>query len=90
MDQQAINEIISHKHSGVVFSNDCNWHEHIDYVKTKAWFRINIMRELKFQFDRKSFERIYISYIRSLLEYANVFLDNCTQYESNELEKNPE
>ena len=87
MDQQAINEVTSHKHLGLIFSNDCNWHEHIDYVKTKAWFRINIMRKLKFQLDRKSLETIYISFIRPLLEYANVVWDNCTQYESNELEK---
>ena len=87
MDQQAINEVTSHKHLGLIFSNDCNWHEHIDYVKTKAWFRINIMRKLKFQLDRKSLETIYILFIRPLLEYANVVWDNCTQYESSELEK---
>ena len=87
MDQQAINEVTSHKHLGLIFSNDCNWHEHIDYVKTKAWFRINIMRKLKFQLDRKSLETIYISFVRPLLEYADVVWDNCTQYESNELEK---
>ena len=75
MAQQVINEITSHKHLGLVFSmfsNDCNWHEHIDYIKTKAWFRINIMRKLTFQLDRKSLETIYISFIRPLLEYANV------------------
>ena len=69
MDEQAINEVTSHKHLGLIFSNDCNWHEHIDYVKTKSWFRINIMRKLKFQLDRKSLETIYISFIRPLLEY---------------------
>ena len=87
MAQQVINEVTSHKHLGLVFSNDCNWHEHIDYIKTKAWFRINIMRKLKFLLDRKSLETIYISFIRPLLEYANVVWDNCTQYESDELEK---
>ena len=60
MAQQVINEVTSHKHLGLVFSNDCNWHEHIDYIKTKARFRINIMRKLKFQLDRKSLETIFI------------------------------
>ena len=87
MDQQVINEVTSHKHLGLIFSNDCNWHEHIDYIKSKAWSRINIMRKLKFQLDRKSLETIYISFIRPLLEYANVVWANCTQYESEELEK---
>lgn len=87
MDQQAITEVNTHKHLGLVFSNDCNWHEHINYITTKAWFRINIMRKLKFNDERKSREIIYISFIRPLLECANVVWDNCTQYESDELEK---
>ena len=45
------------------------------------------MRKLKFQLDRKLLEIIYTSFIRPLLEYSNVVLDNCTQYESDDLEK---
>ena len=45
------------------------------------------MRRLKFQLDRKSLQTIYISFIRPLLEYADVVWDNCTQQEANELEK---
>ena len=41
----------------------------------------------KFQLDRKSLEIIYTSFIRPLLEYSNAVWDNCTQYESNDLEK---
>ena len=88
MNHQAINEVSSHKHLGLIFSNDCNWHEHIEYIKTKAWFRINIMRRLKFKLDRKSLEIKYMSFIRPLLEYASVVWDNCAEYESEELEKN--
>ena len=45
------------------------------------------MRKLKFQLDRKSLEIIYTSFIRPLFEYSNVVWDNCTQYESKDLEK---
>ena len=45
------------------------------------------MRKLKFQLNRKSLQIIYFSFIRPLLEYADVVLDNCTQYEANELKK---
>ena len=89
MAQLNINESTSHKHLGLIFSDDGSWHEHIDHVKAKSWFRLNVMRKLKFQLDRKSLEIIYTSFIRPLLEYSNVVLDNCTQYESNDLEKNP-
>ena len=46
------------------------------------------MRKLKFQPDRKYLKTIYFSFIRPLLEYADVLWNNCTQYESNKLDKN--
>ena len=61
--------------------------EHINYITSKAWTRINVMRKFKFTLDRQSLEKIYVSFIRPLLEYADVVLDNCTKYEVNALEK---
>ena len=58
MKQTEIEELTSHKHLGFVFSNDCTWHEHLDYIKCKAWARINIMRKLKFKLDRRSLQTI--------------------------------
>ena len=58
LDQQ-IKEVESHKHLGVTLSNDCSWQKHIDYIKEEAWTRINIMRRLKYDLDRKSLETIY-------------------------------
>ena len=87
MDNQIIEEVSSHKHLGIFLSNDCSWHKHIDYVKEKAWVRINVMRRLKFRLNRKSLETIYFSFIRPLLEYADVIWDNCTYYEKLELDK---
>ena len=37
--------------------------------------------------DRKSLERIYIAFVRPILEYADVVWDNCTQQEKHEIEK---
>ena len=82
-----IEEVECHKHLGVFLSNDCSWHQHMVYLKEKAWCRINIMRKLKFKLDRKSLETIYIAFIRPLLEYADVIWDNCSQFEKDELEK---
>ena len=45
------------------------------------------MRKLKFELDRKSLEIIYFTFIRPLLEYANVVWNNCKQYEKLELDK---
>ena len=37
------------------------------------------MRRLIYDLERKSLETIYKSFIRLLIEYANVIWDNCTQ-----------
>ena len=87
MNQQDIITVESHKHLGLTFTNDLSWHEHLNNIKTKAWYHINVMRKLKFQLYRKLLQIIYFSFIRPLLEFADVVWDNCTQYEANELEK---
>ena len=77
LNQQII-EVDAHKHLGLIVSKDCSWHEHI--ISEKAWTRMNIMHKLKFEFDRKFLETIYIVFIQPLLEY-DVICDNCTQYQ---------
>ena len=48
---------------------------------------MNVMRRLKCCLDRKSLETIYLTFIRPMLEYADVVWDNCTNYENQELDK---
>lgn len=45
------------------------------------------MRKLKFTLDRKTLEIIYTSFIRPVLEYADVVWGNCNQQEKNQLDK---
>ena len=71
MLNEDISEVETHKHLGVLLSKDGTWHNHINYIKNKAWQRINIMRKLKYTLDRKSVEIVYASFIRPILEYAN-------------------
>ena len=87
MQEVQIAEVSSHKHLGLVLSNDCTWHQHIDYITKKAWNRINIMRKLKFKLDRSSLEIIFTTFVRPLLEYGDIVWDNCTQFEKQEIEK---
>ena len=87
MDHRIVNDVITHKHLGVIFSNDCTWYDHLEYVKSKAWSPINVMRTLKFKLDKKSLEMVHFSFIIPLLEYADIVWDNCTQSEASELEK---
>ena len=43
-----MNIISDHKHLGLLLSGNGTWQSHIEYMKAKAWTRINIMRKLKF------------------------------------------
>ena len=87
MLNQEIKEVQFHKHLGVYFSKYCSRHKHIAYIKDRAWTRINLMRKCKYDLNRKALENIYISFIRPVLEYADVIWDNCTQQEKRDLEK---
>ena len=87
MNNTQIKNVNSHKHLGLILNKSCSWHEHIEDLSSKAWRRVNILRKLKYQLDRKTLQITYFSFIRPILEYADIVWDNCTQYEKNELEK---
>ena len=78
MDNVAIKDVDHHRHLGITFSSDLNGHNHITEITAKAWQRLNILRAFKFKFDRKSLERMYMSFIRPTLEYSGVVWDSCT------------
>ena len=84
MNNDHITEVDNHKHLGVVFENTYTWHLHINMIISKAWQSIYTMRKLKFLLDRQSLQAIYISFIRPILEYADVVWTNCTKYEEDE------
>ena len=48
---------------------------------------MNLLRSLKFTLDRKSLQQIYFTFIRPVLEYADLVWDNCTEQQSELLEK---
>lgn len=86
IDNTPITEVSDHRHLGITFSNDYSLDIHIVKITTTAWQRINIFRAFKFKLDRKSLERMYISFIRPILEYSGAIWDNCSNEDSKLLE----
>ena len=76
MDSNDISTVSEHKHLGLVISNNWSREKHIDMITGKAYKRINILRKFKFILDRKSLEKMYFTFVRPLLEYADVIWDN--------------
>ena len=71
MNNTMLTETDTHRHLGLTLSNTCTWSEHIQTITTKAWARLNLLRTLKFRVSRKSLEKMYISFVRPLLEYCD-------------------
>ena len=76
MDNNDIATVSDHKHLGLVISDNGSWEKHIDMITEKTYKRINILRKKLFILDQKSLEKIYFTFVRPLLEYANVIWDN--------------
>jgi hypothetical protein len=86
IDTTIISTVTEHKHLELQLSDDGNWNKHIDMITKNAFSRVNIFRKFKFILDRKTLETIYITFIRPLLEYADVVWDTKTQILINKLE----
>ena len=75
-----------HTHLGLTLSSDATWDEHIRRIYEKAAARLNLLRMLKYDLDRRSLLRFYTSYIRPTLEYADIVWDNISQQNAQLLE----
>ena len=85
MNNTPIDTTASHKHLGLTFSNKRSWNEHINNITKTAYSRLNMLRALKFKVNRNAL-KIYISFIRPLLEYSDSVWDNASTESKNQLE----
>lgn len=86
MGQTFIEEVTHHKHLGVTFSSDLSWTAHINDICTKAWRRMGSLRKYKFLLDRSSLQKMYVTFLRPLLEYSDILFDSCTQDNKRKIE----
>ena len=82
-----VQEVENHKHLGLIFQSNCQWDIHINSIIKKASPLINCLRSIKYRLSRKSLEIIYKSFILPIFDYCGHIWDNCTQEQSNLLEK---
>jgi hypothetical protein len=81
-----IKEVESHKHLGITLQSNGKWSAQIRETKSKAQKRVDILRGYMYKLDRDSLEKLYLTYIRPILEYSDVVWDNCTLREKQDLE----
>ena len=87
MNDTPVREVESHKHLGLTFNSNGTWDTHIETIISKASKRIGLLRKIKFKIDRFSLQKIYFSFIRPILEYADVIWDGCNQLMKARLER---
>ena len=76
-----------HKHLGLTFQSNGKWTEHINSLIKSASKLIGMLRKIKYLLKRESLATLYISFIRPILEYASEVWDNCSNTDSDRLEK---
>jgi hypothetical protein len=72
LNNQQIARVKHHKHLGVYLSDNLSWKKHVEETAKKANRCLGILRPLKFILDRASLETLYNSFIRPILEYADI------------------
>ena len=87
LDDTEISPVACHKHLGVTLSSNCKWTLHIDTVVEKVSKQIAVLRKLKYTLSRQFLEKIYLTFIRPLLEYSCELWDSCSKTDSDRLEK---
>ena len=77
----------SHKHLGVNFSSNAKWDTQIDFIIDKCAKMIGILRKLKIKISRRCLNQMFLSFVKPILEYADVVLDSCSNDNANRIEK---
>jgi hypothetical protein len=79
--------VVNHKHLGVTISSNCKWHCHIQNILKSTPGQLSMLRKFKIKLNRENLEKIYLTYITPLLEYACELWDGCTILDLNKIEQ---
>ena len=81
-----IRDTTTHTHLGVVLQSNSKWNNHIQIMTEKNYKKIDILRHLKYKFDRRTLELLYMTFIRPALEYGSSVWTNITKDQQKEIE----
>ncbi|KAL1448108.1 hypothetical protein WDU94_013874 [Cyamophila willieti] len=77
-----------YKDLGITFESNLNSKSHILEIKKKAYRQLGmVIRHSKYIQDPDAIKLLYISYVRSVLEYGSIVWNPSTKVDSKELEK---
>ena len=74
-NQTNVNRTSSQKHLGLILDEKLDFKEHVKALIDKASKGISVLMKLRYQIPRHSLVSLYKSFIRSIIEYADVIYD---------------
>lgn len=87
IDSHILQSVSQYKYLGIIISSDLRWNLHIDFIAHKAMKKLWSLRHSLRQATSDIKLTAYKTYVRSLLEYADVVWDPHTASNINKLEK---
>ena len=67
-----IANVSSHKHVGLWITHNLKWDHHINSLVQKCSTLLGLLKPLKFKLNRAVIEKIFLSYIRPIMEYGDL------------------
>ena len=82
-----IREVFTHCHLGLHLQRDLKWSTQIESILVKAEERLKILRYHRYNFNAKTLQNMYISYIRPKVEYSSAVWLGITKRDQERLEE---
>jgi hypothetical protein len=86
LNNVSIKQVLCYKHLGLIFNDKMTWSDHIDDICKRSNKCLDIISKIRYLLSRLCIEKLYKSFVRSLLDYSDVIYDNCSNIDSTKIE----
>ena len=87
LNDNILYRVQTHKHLGLIFNSELTWKDHIIYTCKRVSKRLGLLYKFKKKLNRGTLSKLYLCWIRPVIEYCSVCYDNLSIYDINQLEK---
>ena len=77
----------SYCYLGVTLDDKLTWSSHITNIVSKCNLMLNVMKQYKYYLSRHTLKVIYLSYVKSITDYADMLLSNLSLLQEHKLEQ---
>ena len=87
LNDNILSKVQTHKHLGLIFNSELTWKDQIIYTCKRVSKRLGLLYKFKKKLNRGTLSKLYLCWIRPVIEYRSVRYDNLSIYDINQLEK---